>query len=164
MPSVRKRWPWIVAIGGGVMLVGLWLGYDLLRARGQRVECPDGVRRTIDVRDFATQYVGYGVTFEATLKGKIKLAGQVDPQVLQRLSEAVQQSNEFRKYVVHGYNACAVTRAQYAQYGARFQALGDLGRQIDTLTGQSQFRPGDEERLTVLVNQYIELLQKAGAE
>lgn len=164
MPPVRNRWPWIVAIGGSVMFVGLWLGYDVLRARGQRVECPDGVRRTIDVRDFATQYVGYGVTFEATLKDKIKLSGKVDPRLLQRLSEAVQQSNEFRKYVVHGYNACAVSRTQYAQYGARFQALSELGRQIDTLTDQSQFSPADEERLTALVNQYINLLQKAGAE
>jgi hypothetical protein len=145
------------------MLVALWLGYDMLRARGQGVECPDGVRRTIDVRDFATQYVGYGVTFEATLKDKLKFTGKVDPQLLQRLSEAVQQSNEFRKYVVHGYNACAVSRAQYAQYGARFQALSDLGRQIDTLAGQSQLSSADEQRLTALVNQYINLLQKAAA-
>ena len=159
MPGRRV---WISGIAAVVLLAALWVGYDLFRSWSRAIDCPDGKRRTIDTRAFATQDVGYAVEFEAGLADKTKLSGKVDPRLHQQLSEALQQSNEFRKFLVHGYNSCAVSAAQYAQYGARFQALGDVARQIDGLTRRTDLAEPDRQQLAKLVVQYIELLRKGG--
>lgn len=160
--AVHRR-VWIVGIAAVVVLAILWVGYDLFLRSSRAIDCPDGRRRTIDTREFATQYVGYAVELEASVGDK-KLAGKLDPKLHQALSEALQQSNEFRKFLVHGYNSCAVSAAQFARHGARFQALGDVARQIDGLARRSDLGEPERRQLEGLVGQYIELLRKAGAE
>ncbi len=121
------------------------------------IECSDGPRRTIDIRDFVTQYSAYSAQFEATIGNKAKFAGKIDPMRLQQLSESVQHANEFRKYLVAGYNSCAITKADYALYGRRFHELDSLSRQIDILVSQRDMRGGDGDRLKSLVERYMEL-------
>jgi len=108
-----------------------------------------------------TQYSGYTVQLEITLSKKVQVTGKLDPKMLQQLSEALQQSNEFRKFVVAGYNACAVSRAQYGQYGARFQALETLARQISDVMNQVDKSPAAGAALGPLIMQYVELSRTA---
>ena len=144
-----------------VLVAGLaWLGYDFILKRSENFDCGNGdLRRTIDLRDFTTRYWAYSVEFEASLAHRGKLATKLTPQVLQQLSDAMQQGREFRQFVVAGYNACAVTKTQYADFGVKFQTLDGLARQIDTLAAQE---PGDKAQLSELVRQYITLSQALG--
>jgi hypothetical protein len=154
-----------LAVTGAVVLVVLVLiGRDTLLRRQGTPDCGDGPRRTIDIRDFATHYSAYSVELEASIGEKGKLSTKVNPVQLQQLSEATQNAREFRKYVVAGYDSCAVTKAQYAQYGARFQALDNLAREINELSSKP-FLPDDEAtRLADLIKKYGELAGRLGAE
>lgn len=141
-----------------VLVAGLaWLGYDLIQKRSENFDCGKGdLRRTLDLRDFTTRYWAYSVEFEASIADRGKLATKLAPQLLQQLSDAMQQGREFRQFVVAGYNACAVTKTQYADFGVKFQTLDGLARQIDTLAAQER---GDKAQLAELVRQYITLSQ-----
>ncbi|MES1998197.1 MAG: hypothetical protein V4446_02680 [Pseudomonadota bacterium] len=150
----------IVVVAAALLIVGTWLTYDVFLKRGQEVDCGNGdIRHQIDLRDFTTDYWVYAAAFELSLADKGKLAARLDPKQLQALSEGMQQGKEFRKFVVAGYNSCAIGKMQYAEYGARFQALDSLARQIDSLAGQ---QPPDQARLAELVRQYITLSQSLG--
>ena len=145
------------------LVAGLaWLGYDFIQKRSEHFDCGNGdLRRTIDLRDFTTRYWAYSVELEASLAERGKLATKLAPQQLQQLSDAMQQGREFRQFVVAGYNACAVTKTQYADFGVKFQTLDGLARQIDALAGQES---SDKAQLAELVRQYITLSQAlAGA-
>jgi len=74
----------------------------------------------------------------AERRAKARLPTKLEPTQTQQMSEALQQADEFRKYVVAGYNACAVTKDQYARFGARFQALDALERRIAQLPRRSR--------------------------
>ena len=159
--TMNKRTRITLAIA--VLVVGLaWLGYDFIQTRSAHFYCGNGdLRRTIDLRDFTTRYWAYSVEFEASLAERGKLAIKLAPQLLQQLSDAMQQGREFRQFVVAGYNACAVTKTQYADFGVKFQTLDGLARQIDTL---AEKEPSNQAQLAELVRQYITLSQAlAGA-
>jgi hypothetical protein len=153
------------AIGALILIVIIFLGRDVfLRIFHPTFDCGDGPRRTIDIRDFTTQYSAYAVELEATVADKGKISTKVNPVQLQQLSEAMQNAREFRKYVVAGYNSCAVTKAQYSQYGARFQALDILAREINELTGRPSLSQEERAKLAGLISQYGELTRKLGTE
>lgn len=152
----------LVAIAAVIVLVGLWLIRDLIFKTSKEITCDDGPRRTIDIRDFTTQYWAYSVEFEAIVGKKTKFTGKLTPSQVQQLSESLQQANEFRKFLVAGFNACAISKAQYAQYGAKFQVLDALSRQINSLAGQSTLSDSDRTRLSELVQRFIAATQELG--
>jgi hypothetical protein len=153
----------LAAIMAVVLVVLVVIGRDLLLRR-RIVDCGDGPRPTIDIRDFTTQYSAYSVELEASVSDKAKIATKINPTQLQQLSEAMQNSREFRKYVVAGYNSCAVTKEQYGQYGARFQALDSLAREIENLAVRASLPPKEKEKLAELIGQYGDLSRKLAAE
>jgi hypothetical protein len=157
---------WVVAIVAAVvvLLTLAWFGRDLIQGRAKTITCSDGPRRTIDIRDFVTKHSAYSVELEADIANKAKFSGKVSPIQLQQISESVQSANEFRKYVVAGYDSCAITNAQYALYGARFQALDSLSRQINDLTAKSELSSDEEAQISNLIQQYGELAGKLGTE
>lgn len=89
--------------------------------------------------------------------------GKLNPSQLQQVSEAMQSAREFRKYVVAGYNSCAITNAQYGQYGARFQALDNLAREINELVSKPSPPKEETKRLADLIQQYGDLVKSLGS-
>jgi hypothetical protein len=149
----------IAAIVCLALLAVVLVGRDILLT-GRPIDCGDGPRRTIDIRDFTAQYSAYSVEFEANIAEKGKISTKLNPVQLQQLSDATQSALEFRKYVVAGYNSCAVTKAQYGQYGTRFQALDGLAREINDLTGKPSLPPEETAKLAGLISQYCDLARK----
>ena len=157
--STNARTIWLVVIGAVVLLAIVWVGRDLFLSRAGDIECDDGRRKTIDIRDFITQYSAYSVELEGAVSDK-KLTAKLNPVQLQQLSESLQHANEFRKYLVAGYNACAVSKKQYAGYGATFQAMDSLSRQINTTLAKPELSAQERTELGNLVKQYINLSQQ----
>ena len=145
----------LFALGVAALLVAAFLGRDVLLRRGRTIDCTDGPRQTIDAREFATRTSAYAVTFEAQLGESASLSGKLDPVQLVALSEAAQQAAEFRKFLVAGYNSCAVSSEQFRVAGARFQALDGLSRQIDALGKRPALEAADRERLALLTGEYV---------
>jgi len=154
----------LAAIAAALIIVVLVVSRDMFLRRPQEFQCEDGPRRTIDMRDFATRYSGYSVELEANVQDKAKVSTKVAPVQLQQLTEALQNTQEFRKFVVAGYNSCGITKAQYSEYGARFQALDALAREINQLTASPSLSAEQSKNLTTLIAQFAELAQKAGTE
>ncbi len=154
----------VTVVAGIVVLATLLVVWDLWNRRQRCFDCGDGQRCTIDVRQFATQYSAYSLQLEASLNDKAKVSIKLDPVQQEKLSEAMQSANEFRKYVVAGFNSCAITKAQYAQFGARFQALDSLAREINGLAAQPSRSADDNTRLTNLISEYSDLAHKLGTD
>ena len=154
----------LAAIAAALIIVVLVMSRDMFLRRPQEFQCEDGPRRTIDMRDFATRYSGYSVELEANVQDKAKVSTKVAPVQLQQLTEALQNTQEFRKFVVAGYNSCGITKAQYSESGARFQALDALAREINQLTASPSLSAEQSKNLTTLIAQFAELAQKAGTE
>jgi hypothetical protein len=155
---------WLFAIAAGVILVLVFVGRDIISGRSKVIACGDGSRRTIDIRDFTTKYSGYSVELEASIADKVKVSTKVNPTQLQQLSESLQSANEFRRYVVAGFNSCAITKVQYAQYGARFQVLDNLAHEVNQLVGNSSLSQQQATALSGLISKYGELAGRLGAE
>ena len=68
--SKNSKAIWLVLIGAVVLLALVWVGRDLFLSRSGSIECDDGRRRTIDIRDFITQYSDYSVGLEAAVSDK----------------------------------------------------------------------------------------------
>jgi hypothetical protein len=154
----------ITAIVALILIIAIFVGRDLFLRRQKCFDCGDGKRCMIDARDFTTKYFAYSLELEASLGNKAKLSTKLNPVQLQQLSEAMQSARDFRQYVVAGYNSCAVSKAQYGQYGARFQALDSLAREINGLTGKSSLSQDESARLASLISQYGELVHKLGTD
>jgi hypothetical protein len=131
---------------------------------GGTVDCGDGPKHIIDIRDFTTQYSAYSLELEASIADKTKISTKLSPIELQQISDATQSVREFRKYVVAGYNSCALTKAQYGQYGARFQALDNLAREISDLTAKPSLPREETAKLARLISEYGELVAKLSTE
>jgi len=157
--STNSRTIGLVSIGAMILLAIVWVGRDLFLSRSGNLECEDGRRKTIDIRDFITQYAAYSVEFEAAVNDK-KLSAKLNPVQLQQLSESLQHANEFRKFLVAGYNACAVNKKQYTEYGATFQAMDSMSRQINTTVAKPELNPQEKMELANLVKQYVNLAQQ----
>jgi hypothetical protein len=160
--SANSRW--IILVAGISALAALWFGWDWWNRHQRPIDCGDGQRYAIDTRQFATQYSAYSLQLEASVNDKRKISVKIDPVQVEKLSEAMQNANEFRKYVVSGFNSCAITKAQYGQFGARFQALDSLAREINELVSQPARSGEQTTKLTSLVNEYADLARKLGTE
>jgi hypothetical protein len=152
----------IVAIGASVLVIGVLVVSDLLLRRPPVVYCPDGSHPAIDLRDFTTRYWTYSVKLEASVADRAKVSTELDPQTLEQVSEALQGTREFRKYVVAGYNSCAITQAQYGQFETRFHALDALAREINTLLSKPDLTQEESTQLAGLIRQYGELAKQFG--
>lgn len=141
-----------------VLIVFAYLFYDFFYQKWWPTSwCEDGPRRQIDLRSFTNDYWAYSMEFEATLTKEKKLTARLDPKQLQQLSESLQQAIEFRKYVVAGYNACAISKKQYGEFGSRSYALDALSKQITTLTQKTELTPEEQKRLAALIDQYASM-------
>jgi len=136
----------------GLAAVGV-LAWDLFLRTGSGPICEDG-RRLIDTREFDTRYWAYNVELEATLSDKQKLTGKFELKQLEQLSESMKQANEFRKFLVHSFNACALSKADYVAYEAKFMQLDALARQINEVANRRKMSAADKEQLRVLSQQY----------
>lgn len=154
----------MAALAAFLLLIVIFIGRDLFLRRQKTLDCGDGPRRTIDIRDFATQYSAYSVELEASIADKAKLSTKLSPVLLQQLSESMQSANEFRKFAVAGYNSCAITKTQYSQYGSRFQALDNMARQINELAARPSLSPSESKNLATLVSKYAELANRVSTE
>ena len=153
----------LAALGTIAFLAVLYVGYDVYQGRAQSIDWDDGRRLTIDLRRFGVQYSEYSVALEVTggvnaLSGKVKL----DPVQLQQLSESRQRALDFQKYVVAGYNACAISKAKFQEYVPRFEALDGLARQISEITAKPDANAAAQSQLALLVKQYVELSKDLG--
>jgi len=158
-----KRVFWLAVMGSGILLTAFVLIRDVVLSGSRSIVCADGPRQTIDIRDFVTKYSRYSAEFEASVTGQGKLVGKLEPIQLESLTEAAQQANEFRKYLVAGYNGCAVSAGQYADFGVRFQALDGLARQIDRLSSKTSLDATDRSALSGLVRRYVAATQELAA-
>ena len=163
MKKIMNRKIFIMIIGSVLLIVLIFVIRDLRLRSPKLIQCDDGQRRTIDIRDFSTQYWAYSLELEANLSNRIKLESKVDPKQLQQLSEALQQANEFRKYLVAGYNSCAISKAQYSEIGSKFHALDSLARQINSELVNADSPDGNRMQIAELVKQYINLTQQIPA-
>jgi hypothetical protein len=135
------------------------------RLRGGVVHCPDGSSHPkIDIRDFTTRYWAYSAKLEVSIDNKTKMSTQLDPKTLDQASQALQSTREFRKYVVAGYDSCAITPERYERLGARFQALDSLAQQIDSLISQQSLSLDEKEKNANLIKQYGDLARQLGSE
>ena len=155
--SARTVWLTAIPIGAALIALLVWVGSDLFQKRGQTVSCADGQHGRIDLRDFVQRYSEWSVTFEAEAQGKGKISTKLEPKQAQQLSEAVQQAGEFRKFVVAGFNACAITSVQYARFGGLFQDLDSLERQIGQLTAKAATSPEESSQIQKLVSEVIDV-------
>lgn len=146
-----------MSIGAVLLCLLVWVGWDLFQKRGQMIACADGPHGRIDIRDFVQQYSQWSVTVEAEAQGKGKISTKLEPKQAQQLSEAVQQAGEFRKLVVAGFNACAITSVQYAHFGALFQNLDSLERQIGQLTAKAAPSPEESSEIQKLVTEVVDV-------
>ena len=152
------------AIAAVLLVVAIFVHRDLSLRRGEVVPCPDGSHSTIDMREFSTRYWAYSAKLEASISDKAKISTEIDPKVLSNISESLQEANEFRKYVVAGYNSCAITQAQYAQFGARFHALDGLAQEINASLAKTDLSHSEQARLADLVQQYVNLAKQLGSQ
>jgi hypothetical protein len=93
------------------------------------------------------------------LANKAKVAAVLEPRQFQQLSEAMQQGNEFRKWLVNSYNACAVTPSKYEDYGVKFQGMDDAARNIQEMLDKGIQTDAERETLTGLLNTYVQLVR-----
>jgi hypothetical protein len=155
---------WIILILAIFAAIVIFFCVDFLKGRQHCFDCGDGRRCTIDVRQFETKYSSYSLELEANIKNQGKLSTKLNPVQLQVLSEATQNANEFRKYVVSGFNACAITKSQYAELGQRYQSIDALAREINDLTEKSGRSSAENARLNDLINRFGNLATDLGKE
>jgi len=160
--NTRTVLGWTTA--AAVVVTLIFVGRDLYLRRHPVVNCPDSSHPTIDIRDFTTQHWAYSVKLEASIADKAKISTQLDPKVLTQMSEAFEEARELRKYVVAGYNNCAITQAQYAQFGPRFLALDKLAGEINTLLAKPSLSQEESTKLAGLIGQYGDLAKQLGSQ
>src|SRR5262245_22721771 len=68
--SKNSKTIWFVSIGAIVLLVIVWVGRDLFLFKPRNLQCEDGPRKTIDIRDFITQYSAYSIELEAAVSDR----------------------------------------------------------------------------------------------
>jgi len=156
--STNARSVIIVALLVVTVLIIVWIYRPRATEPLGVVHCPDGTTHpVIDATQFVTQYWAYSVKLEGSLGNKAKAAAALEPKQMQQLSEALQQGNEFRKWLVNSYNACAVRQDKYEQYGVSFQGMDNAARNIQELIDQGVNTSAERANLLALVNTYVHL-------
>jgi hypothetical protein len=153
----------LAAIGAVVLLLLVFAGRDVLLGHGS-IDCADGRRGKIDIRDFATQSSAYALELEASVKDTVRISTKMTPVQLQQLTESLQSANEFRKFVIAGYNSCLITKQQYLEDERRFRAMDSLAKVINELAGRASLSDGERRQLADLIAEYGITARKLGAE
>ncbi len=154
--GTNVRWIAIVAILAFTVLILVWMSHPASTKPLAEIQCSDGPRRLIDATQFATQYWAYSIKLEASLANKATTSTAIEPKQLQQLSEAMQQGNEFRKWLVNSYNACALPQADYMTYGVNFQAMDQTARNIQQALDRGMKTEAERSTLAALVNTYLQ--------
>jgi hypothetical protein len=143
-----------------VVLVSIWRARE--KDLPRTVDCgpAEGVHHVINERQFATQYTGYTLTLEGELKDKAKFSAKLGESQFQQLSDALQQGNEFRKALVAGYNACAISKDQYSKQVPQFQAIDSIASQINVYTAKHTLKGVEQQQLQQLIQEYVELTNR----
>ena len=152
----------IVLILAGDIFVLAYLLRDVILSTGRTVQCDDGPRQTIDIRTFTNDYWAYSAELEASLKDKGSIAAKLAPEQLQEISDGLQRANEFRKFVVAGYNACAISKSQYALFGAQFQALDSLSQEINSLLKNEALSAEEKLSLAKMIRDFSRIALEIG--
>jgi hypothetical protein len=137
-----------------VLLVVTFVLWDVHLRAGREIDCGDGPRRTIDMRDFALKNFAYSLKLEGMIDDKRKISAELTPVKFQELTESIQREIEFRKGVVAGFNGCGVTKAQYAQFTIKFEALDALAGEIHQLLSKPSLSPQENADLSNLIGRY----------
>jgi len=147
----------LVIVGAALMAMLAFFFKDNL---APAVQCDDGMRNPVNIDNFTTKYWPNSAEFETNIAEKGKLSEKLDPTQLQAVSDASQQANKFRKFVVAGFNSCSITKLQYAEFGSRFQQLDNLSRRIDSLAAVPNPTDSDKAGLTRLIDEYVAFSQQ----
>jgi len=147
----------LVVVGAALMAILAFFFKDNL---APAVQCDDGMRNPVNIDNFTTKYWANAAEFEANIAEKGKLSEKLDPTQLQAVSDASQQANKFRKFVVAGFNSCAITKLQYAEFGNHFQQLDSLSRRIVSLAAVPNPTDSDKAGLTRLIDEYVAFSQQ----
>jgi hypothetical protein len=160
----KSKQAWLLAAVGVALTIALLLFLRDRHLTDSTVNCgdPEGARPRIDLRQFETNYSSYSVSLEAEVVGKGTLRTKVEPTLLQKLTESIQTGQEFRKALVAGYDACAVTKMSYQSAILRYQTLDGLARQIQSLGSKSNLSASERNSLSTLINEYIRISQNLG--
>lgn len=150
----------LTVIGAAVIVVLVFVIRDFYLRPHAGVNCADGPHPVIDMRDFTTQYWTYSAKLEANIAGKAHASGEIDPKIVAQVSQSLQESNEFRKYVVAGYNSCAITPSEYRQLEAQFKTLENLAQRIDLVMLKPSLSQQDKTLLSALITQYGDLARR----
>ena len=154
----------IVAIAAALVIVVIWVVRDVIVHHQIVRNCPDGSHPTIDTREFTTRYWVYSAKLDASVGEKAKISAQLDPKLLVQVSEALQEANELRHYIVVGYNSCAVSQKEFSQIEARFEAMESLAHDIDAILSKPSLTGDEAARFQRLINQYAELARRSGSQ
>lgn len=144
-----------------VLAAGYWF-WDRSYGGGS-LDCGDGPRQTIDMRNFETKYWAYSLELEASVADKAKVSTKFTPQQLQQISEASQNAADFRKYVVAGYNGCAITKEQYQHWEPQFQTIDRLAKEINQLAAAPSLTDDQKVQLAKLISEYGDLVGRLAA-
>lgn len=147
----------LVIVGAALIAILAFLFKDNLASA---MQCNDGMRNPINIDKFTTKYWAHSAEFVANIAERGKLSGKLDSTQLRAVSDASQQANEFRKFVVAGFNSCAITKLQYAEFGSRFQQLDSLSRRIDSLAAVPNPTDSDKAGLARLIDEYVVFSQQ----
>lgn len=148
----------ITAILAVTILTVIWMYRPSPTKPLGAVSCPDGSSRPlIDATKFDTQYWAYSIKLEASLSQNQKLSAAIEPKLLQQLSEALQQANEFRKWLVNSYNACAIPQKEYDDYGISFQGMDNAARNLQDALDRGVHTAAERASVSALATTYVQL-------
>ena len=144
------------AIGAIVFVILLFALKDMISNSSTIVHCKDGARTTINLNNFIVQYSQYSVQLEGSIGGA-QIAGKLQPEKLQQLSESMQSTIEFRKALIEGFNHCAISMDQYRVFTIGFQNMDVVAHQIDELSKKATLTSRETGKLDSLVTHYVQL-------
>ena len=133
----------------------LYMTIDYIKGRRESFSCGDGPRRTIDSRKFLTRFDGYAGELEAHYGGTASLSAKLTEIQIRQLSDATMSAHQFRLYVVEGFNSCAISKQEFAQFGLWIEQLNSLERELDSLLKKSALSADDRQTLDKLTDEYI---------
>ena len=142
-----------VVVGIAVLSLS-WMVWDRSYSNGHPFPCDGKERRAIDMRTFETQYSAYSLALEAQLSVDKKVSIMLEPKQRMDITEALQQANEYRKFIVAGFNACAVTAEQYSKMETHFHLLDNIARQINIMLTKPKLTADESTNLTGLIKDY----------
>lgn len=127
---------------------------DWRQSISDTIDCGDGPRRTIDIRDFTTKYFGYSVKVEGEVTAKAKISVQLEPHLMQKLSDAAAQAKEQRQLLVAGFNSCGIPKVAFESTMKRFAALDSTSSKISDLLAKPSLNSAELDSLQQVIDDY----------